>query len=81
MRLYFLVNITLFVLLALFHIPRLAYEWPIIVGDVKVPVWVSWPLLVVAFVMFLWTIRLYQANRPKQKLSPAAFGGGDTGSV
>ncbi len=68
MRLFLFVNITLYMLLAAFHVARLAAGWSITVGGAQISATASWPLLVVALVMFTWAIRLYQANRPAPDL-------------
>ena len=38
----------LFSLIALLHAIRLAYGWHVTIGDIVVPVWVSWIGLVIA---------------------------------
>jgi hypothetical protein len=47
-RTYSLVTSVLFFLIALFHALRLFRGWQVTIGDVVVPLWVSWIGLVIA---------------------------------
>ena len=38
----------IFTLVALFHLVRIFMEWPVLIGDWFVPMWVSWVALIVA---------------------------------
>ena len=38
----------IFALVALFHLVRIFMEWPVMIGDWSVPMWVSWVALIVA---------------------------------
>ena len=70
MQLYLLVNMSLFIALAVFHVGRLAFDWTVRIGEVAVAYWVSWPLLVLALVMFIWSVRLYQADSQAKPIWP-----------
>ena len=47
-RVFSLITATLFSLIALLHVLRLLRGWQVTIGDVVVPVWVSWIGLVIA---------------------------------
>jgi hypothetical protein len=48
----------IFAVVALFHLARIFMEWPVIIGDWSVPVWVSWIALIVAGGLALLGLRL-----------------------
>jgi hypothetical protein len=47
-RIFSLVTAILFSLIALLHASRLVRGWHVMIGDIVVPVWVSWIGLVIA---------------------------------
>ena len=47
-RIFFLITATLFSLIALLHALRLLRGWQVTVGDIVVPLWVSWVGLIMA---------------------------------
>ena len=47
-QIFSLVTAMLFSLIALLHAIRLAHGWHVTIGDIVVPVWVSWIGLVIA---------------------------------
>ena len=47
-RVFSPITATLFSLIALLHVLRLLRGWHVVVGDLSVPVWVSWLGLVIA---------------------------------
>jgi hypothetical protein len=47
-RIFSLITATLFSLIALLHALRLLGGWQVTVGDIVVPLWVSWVGLVIA---------------------------------
>jgi hypothetical protein len=47
-RVFSLITATLFSLIALLHVLRLLRGWQVTIGDVVVPVWVSWIGLAIA---------------------------------
>jgi hypothetical protein len=51
----------IFTLVALFHLVRIFMEWPVLIGDWFVPMWVSWVALIVAGGLALFGFR-FTAN-------------------
>jgi len=47
-RTFFLITATLFSLIALLHALRLLRGWQVTIGDMMIPLWVSWVGLIVA---------------------------------
>ena len=47
-RVFSLITATLFSLIALLHVLRLLRGWQVTIGDIVVPVWVSWIWLAIA---------------------------------
>ena len=47
-RVFSLITATLFSLIALLHVLRLLLGWQVTIGDVVVPLWVSWIGLAIA---------------------------------
>ncbi len=47
-RVFSLITATLFSLIALLHVLRLLRGWQVTIGDVEVPVWLSWIGLAIA---------------------------------
>ena len=41
-NLYLVLSGLVFLLVALFHLSRLAYQWPIVVGAQTIPMWLSY---------------------------------------
>ena len=54
MRSYAIVTGLIFTLAALAHVVRLVLDWPIQIGDVTVPMWVSWIAVIVAASLAIW---------------------------
>ena len=48
----------IFALVALVHLVRIFMEWPVMIDDWSVPIWVSWIPLVVAGGLALFGLRL-----------------------
>jgi hypothetical protein len=48
----------IFTLVALFHLVRIYMDWPVVIGDWSVPIWVSWLGLVVAGSLAIFALRL-----------------------
>jgi len=48
----------IFALVALVHLVRIFMEWPVMIDDWSVPIWVSWIALVVAGGLALFGLRL-----------------------
>jgi hypothetical protein len=55
---YLLISGVIFGLVALAHLARLVYHWPVQVGDWTIPVGPSWGGLVVAGILSLWAFWL-----------------------
>ena len=51
----------IFTLVALFHLVRIFMEWPVMIGDWSVPIWVSWLALIVGGGLALFGFR-FTAN-------------------
>ena len=51
----------IFTFVALFHLVRIFMEWPVMIGDWSVPIWVSWVALIVAGGLALFGFR-FTAN-------------------
>ena len=43
-----LVAAIIFAVVALLHLARIFMDWPVVIGDWSVPMWVSWFALIVA---------------------------------
>jgi len=54
MSLYTLVSASIFAVVALLHVVRLAKAWPVEIGPYSVPMWLSWVGLIVAGLMMIW---------------------------
>ncbi len=61
-RRYCIVSGTLFSLVALAHLARIAYGLPVTIGDYAVPMSVSWVAVVVPASLAAWAIRLAAGN-------------------
>ena len=48
----------IFAVVALFHLVRIYMDWPVMIGDWSVPMWVSWIGLVVAGGLAFFGLRL-----------------------
>ncbi len=44
----------IFAVVALLHLLRIYMDWPVVIGDWSVPMWVSWIALVVAGILAIW---------------------------
>jgi hypothetical protein len=54
---YVVVSGVLFGVLAVLQAVRALYQWPVHVGSVDIPVWVSWFAVVVAGGLCVWAFR------------------------
>ncbi len=43
-----------FAVVALLHLLRIYMDWPVVIADWSVPMWVSWIALVVAGILAIW---------------------------
>jgi hypothetical protein len=60
LKLYLIVSGGVFLLVGIFHLFRLIYQWPIIVGSITIPFLLSYaglPEAVVASVLAFWLVR------------------------
>jgi hypothetical protein len=58
MRAYLQISGALFGIIALAHLVRLFRHWPIDLAGHLVPLWVSWPGLLLAGGLSVWALRL-----------------------
>ena len=54
---YVVVSGVLFGVIAVLQAVRAVYQWPVLVGSVEIPVWVSWIAMVVAGSLCVWAFR------------------------
>ena len=52
----------IFAVVALFHLVRIYMDWPVMIGDWSVPMWVSWIGLVVAGGLAFFGLRLAERD-------------------
>ncbi|MER3435738.1 MAG: hypothetical protein C4288_20715 [Leptolyngbya sp. ERB_1_1] len=57
-RTYIVTSATIFVLLAMLHLVRLANHWSVQVGTIVIPFWGSWLALIVGVALSFWAFRL-----------------------
>jgi hypothetical protein len=50
-RTYNIVTATLFLIVAVLHLLRVVFGWPARIGGLDIPLWASWPALVIAGVL------------------------------
>jgi len=55
---YLIITAVIFVIVAVVHLLRLIYQWPVQIGTVIMPMWASCAGLVVASVLFVWAFLL-----------------------
>ena len=55
---FFIVAGIIFALVALVHLARIYMDWPVVIGEWSVPIWVSWIGLVVAGGLAIFGLRL-----------------------
>ena len=55
---YLLVSASIFAVVAVAHLLRLVNGWTILVDAWQVPMWVSWPGLVLPALLCAWALRL-----------------------
>lgn len=53
-RLYLVISGAIFLLVAVFHLLRLMYDWPIVVGTQPIPLWLSYVGLPASSAYCLW---------------------------
>lgn len=63
MRSYLLITGVLFGVVALAHLVRLALGWPVQIGDLAVPLWVSVIGALVAGALSIWALNLTRGAR------------------
>jgi hypothetical protein len=61
-RIFSLITATLFTLMALLHVLRLLRGWQLTIGDVVVPLWVSWIGLAIAGYLAYQGVKVSRAN-------------------
>src|SRR3989344_2286802 len=44
-KLYFYISTVVFTIVATAHLLRIVYSWPVHLGSIDMPLWLSWPLL------------------------------------
>ena len=49
-----IVAAVIFAVVALLHLLRIYMDWPVVIADWSVPMWVSWIALVVAGILAIW---------------------------
>ena len=59
MRNYVVFSGLIFALIALAHILRLVFDWPLQIGDVTVPIWVSWIAVIVPAALATWAVTIF----------------------
>ena len=59
---YLAITGIIFVAVALLHLLRLIYQWPVQIGTFGIPIWVSCAGLLVASVVFVWAFLLLRKN-------------------
>jgi hypothetical protein len=57
-RVFLLIATAIFLLVALLHLLRLFNGWSIIIAGCAVPMWVSWPGMIVASLLGCWGLML-----------------------
>ncbi len=67
LKLYLVVSGTVFLLVGLFHLVRLLYGWPVVVGPYVVPLALSHVGFPVATAYGLWAAWLLRAIRPRPR--------------
>jgi hypothetical protein len=67
-RLFSLITATLFSLIALLHVLRLLRGWQVTIGDVVVPLWISWIGLAVATYLAYQGFKLSRRIRSELKV-------------
>ena len=60
LKLYLLISGGIFLLVAIFHLLRLVYQWPIIVGSTTIPFLLSYVGLPVSTGYSLWAVWLFR---------------------
>ncbi len=70
-RLYIVVSGAIFFMVALFHLFRLVYQWPIVVGPRTIPFVLSYVGLPASTAYFVWACTLLW-RRAKRRSEPAA---------
>ena len=59
-KLYLIISGVIFALIGLFHLLRIMFQWPAIVGAWTVPFTISLMAIIVAAVLTFWAFRLYR---------------------
>ena len=74
--LYLVISGAVFFLVAVFHLLRLLYDWPVVVGTWTVPLWLSYVGLPVSFAYCVWAGWLLFTDR-KTPIDSSFSGGRD----
>jgi hypothetical protein len=64
----------IFAVVALFHLVRIYMDWPVMIGDWSVPMWVSWIGLVVAGGLAFFGLRLAERDCTLKRVWPPQLG-------
>ena len=59
-RNYIIITGAIFTLVALAHVLRLVFDWPIQIADVPVPLWVSWIAVIVPASIAIWAAIIFR---------------------
>ncbi len=54
---YCVVSGIVFTFVALAHLARLVYGWPIQIEDMMIPMWVSWAGMIITAMLALWAFK------------------------
>jgi uncharacterized integral membrane protein len=64
----------IFAVVALFHLVRIYMDWPVMIGDWSVPMWVSWIGLVVAGGLAFFRVETCRARCTLKRVWPPQLG-------
>jgi len=54
---YIFVSGVVFGLVAVIHAVRALYQWPVIIGSLDIPAWISWVAVIVSGSLCAWAFR------------------------
>ena len=57
-RLYLLISGSVFAIVGFLHLLRAIAHWSVEVGDLGIPVWLSWLVIIAASALSIWAFRL-----------------------
>ena len=55
---YCVISGILFTLVAVAHLLRIVYGWPVLIGDYGAPMWMSWVGLIIPGGLAVWAFRI-----------------------